>query len=167
MTFVPRTGLTRLSFVPMDQADAEEVAAWHYPGIYAFYDFAADPDDYAELLDQSQRDGAYFSAQVPDIGLVGFTQLKPNGGGGVEIGLGLRPECTGRGFGTEFVERICAWATERQSPQSFTLLVATFNKRAITVYERAGFTRAEVEVHQSNGRSVEFLRMNRPATARR
>jgi ribosomal-protein-alanine N-acetyltransferase len=166
MIFVPPTDLTRLSFVPMGRADAEEVAAWHYPGIYAFYDFAADPGDYAELLDQSRRDGAYFSARVPDIGLVGFAQIKRNGGVAVEIGLGLRPECTGRGLGTEFVKRICAWVTERQHPQSFTLLVATFNTRAITVYERAGFTRAEVEVHQSNGRSVEFLRMNRPATAR-
>jgi ribosomal-protein-alanine N-acetyltransferase len=165
MTFVLPTDLAGLTFVPMDQADAEEVAAWRYPGIYAFYDFVADPEDHAELLDQFQRDGAYFSARLTDIGLIGFAELKPHDDGNAEIGLGLRPECVGRGLGAEFVERICIWATERQNARRLSLLVATFNERAITVYERAGFTRAEVELHPSYGRSVEFLRMTRPADA--
>lgn len=39
----------------MDQDAAEEVAAWSYPGAYAFYHFTADPDDIAELLDADSR----------------------------------------------------------------------------------------------------------------
>jgi [ribosomal protein S18]-alanine N-acetyltransferase len=39
-------------FTPMSQADAEAIARWHYPEPFSFYDWAADPNDLAELLDR-------------------------------------------------------------------------------------------------------------------
>ena len=36
---------------PLTAADAHDIAGWRYPGPYAFYDTAADPQDLAELLD--------------------------------------------------------------------------------------------------------------------
>src|SRR4249919_989122 len=92
---------------------AEEVAAWSYPGVYAFYDFAADADDLAELLDADSRVGRYFSASLPAHGLVGFVEIKPAGEDSVEIGLGLRPDWTERGFGLAFVTKVCAWTAKR------------------------------------------------------
>lgn len=153
--------LERLEFVAMGQSDAEEVAAWKYPGFYAFYDSSADPEDEAELLDPSQRDGAFFSARIPDVGLIGFAELKPQLDSAVEIGLGLRPECAGRGWGTGFVRRVCGWASSRVSPSLLVLRVASFNTRAIRVYQRVGFSAVGVEIANSNGGKVEFVRMER------
>jgi ribosomal-protein-alanine N-acetyltransferase len=153
--------LEHLELSAMGQADAEALASWKYPGIYSFYDFSADPDDQAELLDPSRRQNTYFSVRVPDFGLIGFAELKPQERGALEIGLGLHPGCTGRGIGAEFVGRVCDWASERMTPALLVLRVATFNARAIRVYERAGFQPTGVEVTNSYGTDVEFLRMER------
>jgi RimJ/RimL family protein N-acetyltransferase len=41
--------------------------------------------------------------------------------------------------------------------------VATFNERAIKVYERADFVRERIDMHTTAGREWEFLEMSRPA----
>jgi ribosomal-protein-alanine N-acetyltransferase len=157
--------LDRAEIVPMTQPQAEEVGGWAYPGIYAFYDYGADPDDLAEILDAKRRAGLYFGVQLPVHGLIGFVQTWPVGeDGSVKIGLGLRPECAGRGLGVPFVRLLCDWLIDRVRlrPMTITLRVATFNVRAITVYERAGFRAVETEQFTRNGATVQFLRMRRP-----
>jgi len=59
----------------------------------------------------------------------------------IEIGLGLRPDLTGKGLGLKFFLEGVAFAHERFPGRRVTLNVAAFNERAITVYERAGFRR--------------------------
>ena len=150
---------------PMTQAEAEEVARWSYPGIYAFYDFASDPEGLAELLDADRRAGLYFAVRLPGSGLIGFVETWPVAeDGSVEIGFGLRPECTGRGLGLPFVRRLCDWLAKRVRlrPMAITLRVATFNARAITVYERAGFHPTGTEQSTTGGATVQFLRMRLP-----
>jgi [ribosomal protein S18]-alanine N-acetyltransferase len=157
--------LARAEIAAMEQEEAEQVAAWSYPGIYAFYDFAHDADDAADLLDARRRAGVYFAVRVADHGLIGFVQAWPvDEDGSVEIGLGLRPECTGRGLGVAYVQLLCDWmvARVRLRPMTITLRVATFNMRAITVYERAGFRATGTEQSTTNGATVQFLRMRLP-----
>ena len=146
----------------MDAADAREISAWRYEPPYDFYNGDADPDDLAELLDPERRSGVYFSVLDDKESLVGFFQFE-NEGGTVDVGLGLRPDLTGRGFGERFVRSGLAFARERFSPGRFTLSVTTSNVRAIRTYERAGFRRGEVYVHETNGGEHEFLRMEREA----
>jgi len=45
--------------------------------------------------------------------------------------------------------------------QSYTLAVAAFNQRVITVYERAGFREVERFEHFTNGGLHAFIRMAR------
>ena len=150
-------------FRPLTQPDAEAIAEWHYPEPYAFYDWSADPNDLAELLDPALRGDAYSAVEDQADELIGFFSFKPGVAGGIVIGLGLRPDQTGRGLGGTFVEAGLDHARSRFNPEEFSLAVATFNQRAITVYERAGFAVARTYTHHTNGGDWEFVEMRRPA----
>jgi len=152
----------RYLFRQMDDADAREISGWRYESPYDFYDSTADPADLADLLDPERRRDVYFSALDDENGLVGFFQFEKTDHT-VDVGLGLRPDLTGIGLGVGFVRSGLAFARERFSPERFTLSVATFNARAIGVYERAGFRWGEVYLHEANGGEYEFLRMEREA----
>jgi [ribosomal protein S18]-alanine N-acetyltransferase len=155
--------LIGLRFREFSQADAEAVAAWRYPGEYSFYDSAADANDLAELLDPVARGDAHVAVDDPAGELVGFFSYKPGETGTIVIGLGLRPDHTGRGLGREFVEAGLEYGRARYAPEEFSLAVATFNRRAITVYERAGFVPVRTYMHHTNGADWEFVEMRRPA----
>jgi ribosomal-protein-alanine N-acetyltransferase len=150
--------VTRFAIRPMTERDAQAIAAWRYPGEYAFYDLAGDPADLAELLDPGRWGRDYFAADDEDGVLAGFLVIKRRGGF-TEIGLGLRPDLTGRGLGGAFLEAGVAFAR----PGPFVLHVAAFNARAITVYERAGFVAVEHYEHFTNGALHPFIRMERSA----
>lgn len=141
----------------MGEEEAHLIAAWRYEPPYSFYDADADADDLALLLGKESRDGRYFSAFAGDA-LVGFFEFKLDGDD-VIIGLGLRPDLTGRRLGLPFVEAGMAFARERFRPSRFRLSVATFNERAIRVYERAGFFPLRRYDHETNGGVHPFLEM--------
>jgi [ribosomal protein S18]-alanine N-acetyltransferase len=144
----------------MNQEEAEMIALWHYPEPFSFYDWTADEDDLAELLDGDLRGEAYFAVEDDEGQLVGYFSFKPEGRTLV-VGLGLRPDLTGRGLGGGFFAAGLDYGRERFAPERFSLAVATFNERAIKVYERAGFERARVYMHETNGGEWEFVEMRR------
>ena len=73
-----------------------------------------------------------------------------------------RPDLTGRGLGQGFVEAGVEYAASALGATRFALAVAAFNRRAITVYERAGFREVRRYRHETNGGSHEFVWMVRP-----
>jgi [ribosomal protein S18]-alanine N-acetyltransferase len=104
---------------------------WRYPPPYDFYDGDVDPPP---PLNRER----YFAALDADCELVGFyyfEQKPPD----LDYGLGLRPDLVGQGLGLEFFLAGLAFAHERYRPRRVFLHVAEFNKRALRVYERAGF----------------------------
>ena len=147
---------------PMDKDYAQAMAGWHYEGIYAFYDLEHDVEDLEEWLDPRSWQDSYFAVigdQGDLIGFFCFEQEKEV----VVIGLGLRPDLTGKGWGQAFLEAGLEFAREKYRPATFELSVATFNQRAIHVYRKAGFADLEVFVNETNGGRYEFLRMTREA----
>ncbi len=145
----------------MTQDEAEAIAAWRCDPPYDFYDWTADEGDLAELLDPVRRGDKYFSAHEPAgelIGFFGFTREDHV----VDVGLGLRPDLTGRGLGPAFLEQGLAFAKDRFEPRRFRLSVATFNERAIKVYERAGFVVTRTFTHETSGGVFPFVEMGRP-----
>jgi [ribosomal protein S18]-alanine N-acetyltransferase len=152
-----------LHFEQLSQEEAEAISEWRYPEPYSFYNWTADVDDLRELLDPSLRGEAYWAVKDEAGELVGHFSFKPKDEQTVEIGLGLRPDLTGRGLGGSFLAAGLAFARTRFAPARFVLSVATFNDRAIKVYERAGFTRERIYMHSTNGAEWEFLEMSRPA----
>jgi ribosomal-protein-alanine N-acetyltransferase len=150
-------------FRPLTQANAEAISRWHYPEPFSFYDWAEDPDDLAELLDPELRGDAYCAVQDVAGDLIGYFSFKERDLGTLQVGLGLRPDRTGQGLGGAFLRAGLDHARSRFEPTQFVLSVATFNRRAITVYERAGFAAVRVFMHSTNGGDWEFVEMRRPA----
>jgi ribosomal-protein-alanine N-acetyltransferase len=150
-------------FRSMSQEAAEAIAGWHYPEPFSFYDWVADPNDLAELLDPTARGDGYFAVDDEAGELIGFFHYKGPRGPRLEIGLGLHPDRTGQGLGKSFIEAGLDFGRERFAPREFTLSVASFNRRAISVYERVGFSTVRVFSHWTNGAEWEFVEMERRA----
>lgn len=148
------------NFNKMTQEQAENIAAnWHYEGKYAFYDMAADEEDLAELLNPEERGDKYYMVQKGDeeIGFFCFEDEDDS----VDIGLGMKPEWTGRGLGLDFLKAGIRYAISIFNPGIITLSVATFNERAIKVYKKAGFESVEIFMQDTNGSRFEFLKMKK------
>lgn len=157
------------AFKEMSKREAREIAGWKYEPPYDFYDLAKDPEDLEEILDAEKRRG-YFSV-TSDGELVGYfcfgCEARVPGGDysaeAVDVGLGMRPNLTGKGLGLEFLEAGLGFAKGRFSPAHFRLSVAKFNERAIKVYEHAGFVKTESFIQNTNGGGHPFILMTRPA----
>lgn len=142
----------------MRQSEAEEIADhWKYDGEYAFYDMTADPEDYEEIMTPEKRGGRYFSVFAGDE-LIGFFCVEREGGD-LELGLGLRPDLTGQGRGEGFLREILRFVGDNDSFARIRISVASFNKRAIKVYERAGFVKTGTAQVPTNGGVYDFTLM--------
>ncbi|MDQ0159973.1 ribosomal-protein-alanine N-acetyltransferase [Alkalibacillus salilacus] len=146
-------------FKIMTQAQAEEIAFhWHYDSDYSFYDMEADEEDLEEFIDPSKRGDSKF-AVINRGELIGFFSVNPVDDQTVDIGLGMRPDQTGRGKGLAFLEAGIAFVQREYEPNTITLSVATFNQRAINVYKAFGFRDVKTFMQHTNGNNYEFLKM--------
>lgn len=148
-------------FQPMTPDHAHAIVEWRYPGEYAFYNMDEDPDDLREFLDnKAWEPDTKFSVTDNSGTLVGFFEFIRHEDM-IEIGFGLRPDMTGNGHGESFVRAGLAFAVKRFNPRRVRVAVATFNKRAITVYERMGFSTTKTFVRATNRDLFEFVEMER------
>jgi ribosomal-protein-alanine N-acetyltransferase len=84
-------------------------------------------------------------------------------GKAVGVGLWLRPDLRGKGLGHGFLVAELGFLRRSFCPEVFRLSVATFNERAIKVYEGVGFVHGRTYHHETNGGVYEFLEMERRA----
>ena len=89
------------------------------------------------------------------VGFLAFNKVER----GLDLGLGLRPDLTGRGLGLGFVNAGLEFAKSQFSPKVIQLRVAAFNERAIKVYKRVGFIEVERFLNRTNGGEFDFIRM--------
>lgn len=143
----------RLTIGPLRWRDALAIARWHYPGPYAIYDIQA-----TALLGMR----IYYHALDERGQLIGFYSFIARDDE-VEVGLALRPDLTGQGMGLEFLQAGLDYAMDLFHPARFRLDVATFNQRAMRVYERARFRPSRTITRQIGREYVECLEMVRDA----
>ena len=131
---------------PMTEEIAKRIQTWQYEDPYSLYSLKGDPNVFSELMNGSyafvtENDEltGYFcfgkSAQVPaghDVNAYANPML--------DLGLGLHPMHTGKGKGLRFVQAGLDYAYKTYGRKNVRLSVASFNKRAKKVYERAGFS---------------------------
>jgi [ribosomal protein S18]-alanine N-acetyltransferase len=143
----------------MTQEQAENIAYnWHYDGEYSFYDMEADKEDLAEFLDPKTRGDSMFAVTKGNE-LIGFFSVNKVANNTFDIGLGMRPDLTGSGYGLEFLNAGVDFMQSKYTPAKITLSVATFNQRAIKVYREIGFKDIDTFMQDTNGGTFEFLRM--------
>lgn len=163
----------QLRFVPMEEADARAVLAWRYEGQYAIYNWEEE-DDPEEMLDRRSPHYAVKDERGELVGFFAYGSAAYVWGSGephlysenktITIGLGMRPDLTGKGLGLAFTQAGLDFAREHFKPDYFRLYVLTFNERAMRVYERAGFERAGIFTRLSaEYGNRDFVEMRRKA----
>ena len=140
----------------MTDEQAAAIAGWRYEFPYEWYDTSRDPRRVELFANPAQRE--QLRAVVDDAGeLVGFFNFVRQDAE-VRLGLGMRPDLTGRGLAQPFILCGLEYARREWRPRRFRLWVATWNERALAAYRRAGFR--EVVRGEELSR---FVEMERPA----
>lgn len=142
-------------FKVMNQSEAELIANhWHYEQPYDFYDMVNDKEDYEELVNPDMR-SHYFSVYQGNDLFAFFTYSID--GHIVNIGLGINPLYVSKGYGAQFVQACIVFVNQPLLPVS--LSVASFNQRAIRVYETCGIKQVKHFKQQTNGGVFDFIQM--------
>ena len=144
---------------PMSQDSAEQIAAWTYPAPYDFYDMVADEEDLTELLSPSSRENTYFEV-IRNGALFGFASFQSQNEV-LEIGLGMKPDQTGKGLGVNFYQAIEDFARKNFDCQVLQLSVASFNQRALALYQKVGYELVESYQQATNGSLFPFVSLQK------
>ena len=146
----------------LTQANADQIARkLHYGGQYSFYDMENDLEDLEEIITPKLRGDKYYQVVDDQDELVGYFCLERLSEEKVEVGLGLRPDLTGHGLGLNFVKGIEEFIQNNFNYRIIVLSVASFNKRAIKVYQGAGFKITGSKRQKSNDGVYEFLNLSK------
>lgn len=130
----------------VSELEAVAIADWEYEPPYTMYNLGGSPLAVLEFLT-----GPYYSVRSDGI-LVGFfcygsaarvkhenSEYLYRDSTYLDVGLGLRPDMCGQGFGLGFLEGGLRFAQDRMGAVRFRLTAVSDNVRAIKVYRRAGF----------------------------
>ena len=145
----------------MTQKNALIIAnEWRYSDDYSFYNIDADLEDYEEFIDIKKRGDSYYQVLL-DGDLVGFLSYTVNDVI-ADIGIGLKPELTGQGLGSSYLQACMEFLIlKHKDIKEITLSVASFNERAIKLYEKLGFTKTKSFNQPTNGGIYPFISMKK------
>lgn len=145
--------------VEMNKIQAYTYINWKYEHPYEFYNIPEEgvEETITEIFEDNNS--YYFSVLDSDDKLFGIYEytFKSNF---MEIGLGIRPEDTGKGLGLEFIKECINFGRNNFLYKGdICLRVADFNERAINVYKKLGFFEFDKEYNVSFGKPVTFICM--------
>ncbi len=126
-------------------AEADVIAGWRYPPPYDVYD---DRDGVGGEGPDPVEDRY---AIIEDGELAGFCSFGADGrvpggsyaDGPLDVGIGMRPDLTGRGLGARYLAAVLEFARRELGASRLRVTVADFNTRALRLCENAGFRRVE------------------------
>lgn len=143
---------------------AKKISAWQYQPPYQIYSFNKSDELIDELL------GGEYCAIILDKKLVGYycmgksAQIPTKASipiysddTYIDIGLGMEPSLTNKGNGNVFFKFIVQCVKSKHTNKNIRLSVASFNKRAITLYSHHGFVEHGVFTNKSS--SLDFIVM--------
>lgn len=140
-----------LTFASVTREQARSVVCWQYDPPYEIYTIIKDCSNTAEIertvnyfLRPDVRCHAITTSNDELIGFCTFGQDARVPGGdystdALDIGLGVRPDWTGKGYGTDIVAAVIAYAIATFKPYRLRVTIAEHNMRARRVWEKNGF----------------------------
>lgn len=138
----------KLNFRPIQKEDVLTILTWQYEPPYHIYDIGFEGFSAEEEIRYFLDPAFSFYAIVSENGeLAGYCSFGKDGqvpGGdyaaeALDIGLGVRPDLTGKGLGTGIVTAVITFAAEQFKPTQLRVTIADFNKRAMRVWQKNGF----------------------------
>ena len=158
----------RFRIQPIAQGDALQLANWRYPFPYSLYDLS--PEKIQVLLNPKLRYHVVFDEHESLVGYCCFGEdarvpgcdYGPGEPDVLDVGLGLRPDLTGKGLGRSFIAAVLDFAEEAFSPSRFRVTVADFNRRSVRAFENVGFRATRRSVRRNDG--MPFLQLERPSS---
>jgi ribosomal-protein-alanine N-acetyltransferase len=152
-----------MMIIPMTIIYAAQVSGWTYENEYSIYSFPKNDDtvqelmngDYYACLDQCNELLGYFcfgkSAQIPTMETDAYNSEM------LDIGLGMQPALCGKGRGYLFVKAGLDFAIKEFHNRRLRLTVASFNQRAIYVYEKIGFRHSAIVTHNNTKKAFRIM----------
>ena len=141
---------------PITDEQAVAIAEWRYEFPYEWYDTSADPRRVELFANPGRR--THLRAVVDDDGeLVGFFNFVPEGHE-VRLGLGMRPDLTGRGLGAA----VHRGRARVRAPRVAAAHVPALG-RELERARAARRTGAPASTRRRHGEESRFVEMERPA----
>ena len=157
-----------LTIKQMNYEEARQISKWTYKEQYSIYSMEESEEYIKELLE-----GNYFSVLDIKNDLIGYfcfgesAKVPAGNKYGVydfkdvtDVGLGIKPDLCGKGLGSDFLRTGLEFAKNKLLVKDFRLTVASFNERAIKVYEKLGFKKVSSFERISEFGNTEFFVMN-------
>lgn len=127
---------------------ARQILDWRYPSPYDFYNPPRDRPAEEYVQEFINPEYQFHAILDEDNNFIGFCSFGIDGqvpGGNyqedaLDIGVGMKPELTGKGLGRQFFDSILQHAITNFNPAWTRVTVANFNKRALNLYKNFGFT---------------------------
>lgn len=137
-----------LTFQKLTLMHAREIVAWRYESPHDFYN--TDTEEAEQAVQNLLEPNNQCFEMMDDAGeFVGYCSFGREGqvpGGdyslpALDLGMGIKPDRTGKGSGNAFAQAVLEFAQSHLSPAptTFRVTIAMFNKRALRVWEKLGF----------------------------
>lgn len=124
---------------PLTIKETKEISKWKYDGEYAIYDENSYEDKLKNndpLIDTHKN--ANFICFYLEDNLIGYINLVEKVDY-IFFGIGLAPDYCGKGYGQEITKIAISMSKNKYPNKPLQLFVRSWNKRAISCYEKAGF----------------------------
>lgn len=148
-------------------ADFEQIVRWQYPPPYETYNISE--SDWGETIDYFDELADNFVVIYDDNDtLLGFCSFGADGqvpGGdystvALDVGMGMRPDLTGRGQGKQYLTAVIDYAQKTFRPTHLRATIAAFNQRAQNMVKRAGFIETDRFKATNSGREFVIFVLN-------
>lgn len=154
----------QITYRPADKKSAREFLQWQYEPAYDIYN--CPPEQIEKFIqyniDPANHVYAMFDQNEELIGYNSYGRDAQVPGGdyneeALDIGLMIKPEWTGQGLGAAFASDVIRKGIEMYAPKKLRVTIATFNTRAVHVWENLGFQQTQTFKRKADG--MEFVIM--------
>lgn len=153
-------------FYAIDESSVRAILSWRYEPPYDFYNDLEEDVNLQYLLHPQNN---FYKIVDENSELVGYCSFGRDGqvSGGdycyeaLAIGMGMRPDLTGRGKRVEYTNAVLEFAKSVLKPTAFRVTIAAFNKRALRLWEKLKFKRQQSFERKSDGmKFIVLVRVN-------